>query len=127
MINFNNTFFADFHIHSHFSRATSKNLIPEFLYLWANYKGLSIIGTGDFTHPQWFNELKEKLEPAEQGLFKLKKEYATKINNDYNLNPANNIRFILTAEISNIYKKNEKVRKIHNLIFAPDFDTVEKI
>ncbi|HOL48552.1 MAG TPA: UvrD-helicase domain-containing protein, partial [bacterium] len=73
------------------------------------------------------NELKEKFEPAEQGLYKLKNEYALKINNDFELNTDNNIRFILTTEISNIYKKYDKVRKIHNLIFSPDFDTVEKI
>ncbi len=120
-------FIGDFHIHSHYSRATSKQLIPEYLDYWARIKGVNIVGTGDFTHPGWLKELKEKLEPAEQGLFKLKDEF--KINNQF-INQAKRnfqVRFILTSEISNIYKKTDKVRKVHNLVFAPDFDTVEKI
>ncbi|MEA2104878.1 MAG: UvrD-helicase domain-containing protein [Candidatus Cloacimonadota bacterium] len=112
-------FIADFHIHSHFSIATSRNLIPEQLDFWAHKKGIQIIGTGDFAHPGWTKELSAKLEPAEQGLFKLKDKFK--------LNPRSNTRFILTAEISNIYKKFGKVRKVHNLLFAPDFQTVEKI
>jgi len=68
-------FIGDFHIHSHFSIATSKNLIPEYLDYWARIKGIKVIGTGDFTHPGWVKELKEKLEPAEPGLFKLKDKY----------------------------------------------------
>ncbi|MCG8570470.1 MAG: UvrD-helicase domain-containing protein [Spirochaetes bacterium] len=118
-------YIADFHIHSHFSRATSKQLTPEYLDYWAKIKGITLIGTGDFTHPGWLAELKEKLEPAENGLFRLKKDYQIKTTN---LIPQNqSVRFLLTAEISNIYKKNEKVRKIHNVIFAPDFETVENI
>ena len=113
-------FIADFHIHSHFSIATSKNLIPEELDKWAQKKGISVVGTGDFSHPGWLKELKEKLEPSEPGLFTLKKEFKK-----YNFH--NQTRFILTAEISNIYKKNGKVRKVHNVLFAPDFETVEKI
>ena len=73
-------FIADFHIHSHYSIATSKLLIPEYLDYWAKIKGIKVIGTGDFTHPGWVKELKEKLEPAEEGLFKLKKKYI--LNND---------------------------------------------
>jgi len=123
-------FIADFHIHSHFSIATSKQLIPEYLDYWAKLKGITVIGTGDFTHPGWIKELKEKLEPAEQGLFKLKKEYILpNLPNFQNLGSfsTQQVRFLLTSEISNIYKKNGKVRKVHNVIFAPDFETVEKI
>lgn len=116
-------FMADFHIHSHFSIATSKQLIPEYLDFWARVKGLSVVGSGDFTHPGWLKELKEKLIPAEQGLFKLKDEL--KIKASYA--PDTPVRFMLTAEISNIYKKYGRVRKVHNVIFAPDFVTVEKI
>ena len=118
---------CDFHIHSHYSIATSKNLIPEFLDYWARIKGISVVGTGDFTHPGWLNELKEKLEPAEQGLFRLKEEYKSE---EIFLIPSlseSEIRFILTAEISNIYKKGDKVRKVHNVIFAPEFKIAEKI
>lgn len=117
---------ADFHIHSKFSMATSKDLNPENLDLWSKIKGINIIGTGDFTHPEWLKELKEKLSPAEKGLFVLKKEfekqYPFSCNNSYE-----SPRFILTAEISCIYKRHGKVRKVHNIVFAPDFETVERI
>ncbi len=120
-------FFADFHIHSHFSIATSKNLIPEWLDYWARIKGIKVVGTGDFTHPGWLKELKEKLTPAEPGLYRLKDSF----KNDHKLQTPftadQQVRFILTTEISNIYKKDHKVRKVHNVIMAPDFDTVEKI
>ena len=114
-------FIADLHIHSHFSIATSKDLIPEKLDYWARLKGITVVGTGDFTHPGWLTELKEKLEPAEAGLFKLKEEYRQPGA------PQSPVRFLLTAEISNIYKKNDRVRKLHNVIFTPDFESAEKI
>jgi len=107
-------FIADFHIHSKYSRATSKDMVPEVLDKTAKVKGINVLGTGDFTHPQWLKELKENLEPAEQGLFKFKDSQT-------------GTRFILTSEISCIYSKNNRTRKIHVLIFAPDFETVEKI
>lgn len=107
-------FAADFHLHSRFSRATSKETNLETLGKWAEIKGVKVLGTGDFTHPGWLQELKEKLEPAEKGLYKLKSE-------------KNGVRFILTAEISCIYSKKNKVRKIHILIFSPSFEVVEKI
>lgn len=120
------TFIADFHIHSHYSRATSKKLNPEHLEYWAKLKGITVVGTGDFTHPEWIQELKEKFEPAEQGLFRLKDEY--KLNSSRFPNLQNReVRFMLTSEISNIYKKGDKTRKVHNVVFAPDFETVERI
>ena len=66
---------ADFHVHSHYSIATSKNLTPEHLEFWARRKGIHVIGTGDVFHPGWYEDLSEKLVPAEDGLFKLKEEY----------------------------------------------------
>ncbi len=106
-------FIADFHIHSKYSRATSKNMDLENLDKWARIKGIKVLGTGDFTHPEWLKNLKEKLEPAESGLFKLKSGSDT--------------RFILTSEISCIYSKNNKVRKIHIIVFSPSFEICEKI
>ena len=106
-------FIADFHLHSKYSRATSKEMDLESLDKWAKIKGIKVLGTGDFTHPEWFTNLKEKLMPAEPGLFKLKSDDQT--------------RFILTSEISCIYSKKNRVRKIHIVIFAPSFDIVEKI
>lgn len=116
-------FIGDFHIHSHYSIATSKELRPDFLDYWARLKGIKVIGTGDFTHPGWLKELKEQLEPAEEGLFKLKPESRKNISSTDEGEP----RFILTSEISNIYKKKGQVRKVHNIVFAPSFDIVEKI
>ncbi len=116
-------FIADLHIHSHYSRATSKQLNPVQLDYWAKIKGVNVVGTGDFTHPGWTAELKQYLVPAEEGLFKLRDEFILD-------NPVANpqpVRFLLSAEISNIYKKSGKVRKIHNVVLAPDFETVEKI
>jgi len=86
----------------------------ENLEKWAKIKGIKVLGTGDFSHPEWFKNLKEKLEPAEPGLFKLK-------------NSDSEIRFILTTEISCVYSKAGKVRKIHIITFAPSFEIVEKI
>jgi len=102
---------ADLHIHSKYSRAVSREMTLENIDIWARKKGIQVMGTGDFTHPQWFNEIKTKLKPAEPGLFKL----------------ADSTRFMLTTEISSIYSKGGKVRKIHNLVFAPSIEAVEKI
>jgi uncharacterized protein (TIGR00375 family) len=104
--------------------ATSKQLVPEYLDYWARLKGITIVGTGDFTHPGWLAELKEKTEPAEPGLLRLKPEY--RIKEGIQVPGSPEPRFVLTSEISNIYKKNGRVRKIHNVILAPDFDTVER-
>lgn len=120
-------FIADFHIHSHYSIATSKYLVPEQLDKWAKIKGITLIGTGDFTHPGWTDELTSKLESAEDGLFKLKDEYMLKDDLTYFSKTNDKTRFMLTAEISCIYKKNDKVRKVHNVIFAPDFESVKNI
>ena len=107
-------FIADFHLHSKYSRATSRDMDLENLDKWAKIKGIRVLGTGDFTHPLWLKELKEKLEPAEEGLFKLKESQSE-------------TRFILTSEISCIYTKNNRVRKIHIIIFASSFKVVENI
>ncbi len=120
-------FIADLHIHSHYSRATSKQLVPEYIDYWARIKGITLVGTGDFTHPAWVAELKEKLTPAEPGLFKLKPEYKIKTAPQLPSPALSEMRFILSSEISNIYKKGAKVRKIHNVILAPDFATVDRI
>ncbi|MDI6687768.1 MAG: endonuclease Q family protein [Desulfobacterales bacterium] len=119
-------FIADFHVHSKFSRATAKNLDLENLYIAAQLKGITVVGTGDFTHPGWFAEIKEKLEPAEQGLFKLKKEIAGECDKKVPLSCHGKVRFILVSEISNIYKKNNKTRKNHNLVFVPDLNIADK-
>ena len=117
-------YIADFHIHSKYSRATSKECIPEILELWARRKGLSLIGTGDFTHPAWRAELKDKLIPADEGLYALKNEFRRK---DEFPGTEAAPRFIVSGEISSIYKKNGRVRKVHNLILLPGLTQAEAL
>ena len=117
-------YIGDLHIHSRYSRATSKDCMPEHLDLWARRKGIHIVGTGDFTHPAWREELKEKLEPAEDGLYVLKDGYRIKEDPV----PGEKIpQFVVTGEISSIYRKNGKTRKVHSLILLPGLEDAEKI
>lgn len=106
-------YIADLHIHSKYSRGTSKDLNLENIDRWAKVKGIDIIGCGDFTHPAWFKELKTKLTEDEPGLYKLKGSNSP-------------IRFLLTTEISCIYSKGGKVRRLHLIILAPNLTAVEK-
>jgi uncharacterized protein (TIGR00375 family) len=105
---------ADLQIHSRYSRACSQDLIPGNIGLWADKKGIQVIGTGDFTHPKWLSELKEALEETTPGLYQLKVKGSKAF-------------FMLTAEVSSIYKQGDKVRRVHNMIFAPNFAAVDKI
>ena len=117
-------YLADLHIHSHYSRATSRDLDLPHLDLWARKKGIQLVGTGDFTHPAWREELKEKLIPAEEGFYRLKEEYRI---------PGEEIpgetapRFVVSGEISSIYKKNGKVRKVHSVILLPGLEDGERL
>lgn len=113
---------ADLHIHSRYSMATSKDGTPEMLDLWARKKGITLLGTGDMTHPIWRQELKAKLIPAEQGLFRLKEEYVLPEAARY---PGKAPRFVLSGEISSIYKKGGKTRKVHSLILLPAFNEAD--
>ena len=105
---------ADLHIHSKYSRAVSKEMTLENINTWAQKKGINLMGTGDFTHPAWFDDIKTKLEPAEEGLFKIKSQKSQ-------------TRFMLSCEIANIYSKNNKTRRIHKILFAPTIEAVGKI
>lgn len=117
-------FRADLHIHSRFSRATSKKLNLRLLAAWARIKGLHVLSTGDFTHPGWMAEIEEFLEPDGSGLFSLKDdkrlEREVPFLEGYPL--AGQTRFMLCTEISSIYKRDGKVRKNHNLVFMPNLD-----
>lgn len=108
---------ADLHIHSKYARACSKDLNPENLAICADKKGITVLGTGDFTHPMWLKELKEALVESEPGLYKLKSPVVGK---------QSQVRFMLTAELASIYKQGEKVRRVHNLVFAPNFSAADK-
>ncbi len=117
-------YIADLHIHSRYSRATSRDCTPENLDLWARRKGIDVVGTGDFTHPGWRKELAEKLEPAEDGLYVLKKEYRIE---DKGAISDRIPRFVITGEISLIYKKYDRVRKVHCLILLPSLDAATEM
>lgn len=122
-------FYADLHIHSSYSRATSKELSLENLYIWGQKKGIQVIGTGDCMHPAWLADCKKKFHDEENGLFSLKDSYAKSARP---LIPkacvdATAIRFMLTVEISTIYKKGEKVRKVHHLIGLPSFKAADRL
>ncbi len=104
---------ADFHIHTKYARATSPEMDLEHIAISADKKGINVVGTGDFTHPLWFLELKDKLEEAEPGLYKIK-------------NSNHKVRFILSCEISNIYTKNGRCRRIHSIILMPSLKSAEE-
>lgn len=115
-------YIGDLHIHSHYSRATSKDCTPEYLELWARRKGIDILATGDFTHRAWREELKEKLIPGEDGFYILKEEY--RMDKD-SVNGSRVPRFVVSGEISSIYKKNGKVRRVHSVILLPGLEEAE--
>jgi uncharacterized protein (TIGR00375 family) len=118
------SFIADLHIHSRYSRATSKDMSPEALWKWAQLKGISVMGTGDFTHPEWLRELREKTYEEGNGLFTLKKKFRKE---DVPASCRADVFFLLSAEISCIYRKNDKTRKIHAVVLAPSFDEAQRI
>ncbi len=119
-------YIADFHIHSPFSRATSPTSNLAGLFAWAQVKGINLIGTGDFTHPGWFAQIREILIAAEPGFFRLKDEEVPPAFAGAIPEPIKT-RFILTAEISSIYKRHGKVRKVHNILFVPDIASAQRI
>jgi uncharacterized protein (TIGR00375 family) len=105
---------ADLHIHSRFSYACSREMEAERLAWWAGRKGVNLLGTGDFTHPIYLTYLKHHLEPAEEGLFRLRQG-------------ERDVRFMLTVEITNIFRQDGRLRKTHTLIFAPSFAAVDRL
>jgi uncharacterized protein (TIGR00375 family) len=117
-------FIADLHIHSRYSIATSKDLSPEIIWKWAQLKGITVIGTGDFTHPAWLSELRKKLEPAGNGLYSLKKKFQPR---DIPGSCKSPVLFLPSVEISCVYKKKGKTRKIHSVIFVRDFSDAAKL
>ena len=119
-------FYADLHIHSSYSRATSKQLTPESLHAWGQIKGIQVIGTGDCLHPAWFAECKKKFHDEGNGLFSLKREFKATTKNLVSPACTADVRFMLTVEISNIYKKGDRVRKVHNVVCFPSFTAAEK-
>ena len=120
-------FHADLHIHSKFSRACSKDCDIEHLSWWALRKGLRVLGTGDFTHPAWAAELKDTLVPAEPGLFRIRPDLERRLVRDSPATCAGSVRFLLSVEISTIYRREERTRKVHHLLYAPSFEAADRI
>jgi len=122
-------FVADLHIHSKYSRATSRDMVLESLAPWAKVKGIDLLATGDFTHPEWLFLMKERLEPMGNGFLRLKNGTATLDAPPFKGLPAlaRPVAFILSSELSFIYSKGGKVRKVHVMLLAPDFESVERI
>jgi ATP-dependent DNA helicase UvrD/PcrA len=120
-------FYADLHIHSKYSRACSRDCDLEHLAWWARRKGIRVVGSGDFTHPAWFQHLRENLVPAEPGLFRLRPELDDAVERDLPAACRGPVRFMLTVEISTIYKRAERTRKVHHLLYVPDLEAAERI
>ena len=127
-------FYADLHVHSKYSLATSRDCDLEQMALWAARKGIAVLGTGDFTHPAWFRELREKLVSAEPGLYRLRRNCEKTVDamgagdtRPSSLAPSPLIRFMLQVEISTVYKKDGRTRKVHHLVYVPDFDCARRL
>ncbi|HEY3881598.1 MAG TPA: UvrD-helicase domain-containing protein, partial [Trebonia sp.] len=120
-------FYADLHIHSKFSRACSRDCDLEHLAWWAGRKGIGVIGTGDFTHPIWREELGAKLVPDTPGLFRLRPDLERAVHDTLPAACRTPVRFMLSSEISTIYKRDDRTRKVHHLLYAPSLDAVDEI
>ncbi len=117
---------ADLHIHSKYSRACSRDLELENLAWWAQRKGITLLGTGDFTHPGWYDHLRENLVPAEPGLYRLAPDREAEVAKRLPGIVHAPVRFMLSVEISTIYKRDDRTRKVHHLIYLPDLDAVAR-
>src|SRR6202012_94787 len=120
-------FHADLHIHSKFSRACSKDCDIPHLAAGALRQGITVVGTGDFTHPAWITELKNTLVPAEAGLLRLRPDLETDLRRRVPAACDQPVRFMLSVEISTIYRRSERTRKVHHLIYAPSFEAADRI
>ena len=118
--------YADLHIHSKYSRACSKDCDLENLAWWAQRKGIGLVGTGDFTHPAWYDHLRDTLVPAEPGVYRLRPDLEREVARRVPAACRQPVRFMLSVEISTIYKKDDRTRKVHHLIYLPDLDAVAR-
>ena len=120
-------FVADLHLHSKYSRAVSRDMILPTMVRWGKKKGIDILSTGDWTHPLWLREIKSQLEEASDGLYNLKSQISNLKSTSQISNLTREPLFLLSTEIASIYKQGEKLRRIHNLVFAPNLEIAEKI
>lgn len=120
-------FIIDVHLHSRFARATSRDLNPANLHKWSALKGVDVVGTGDYTHPAWFAELSEQLEPAAEGLYQLEPGRRAAVERALPERCRRAVRFMLSVEISTIYKKGDKTRKIHHVVILPTLEAAARL
>ena len=122
-------YIVDWHIHSKYSRACSKQLELPVIDQWCARKGIDIVATGDWTHPQWFAHIKENLEEVRQGIFRLRPStvYGSTVLSSPSMDCLLSTEFMLVQEVSQIYKKGDKTRRVHNLVFSPSIETCEKV
>ncbi len=118
--------YADLHIHSRYSRATSRQCDLPHLALWARRKGLGLVATGDFTHPRWREALKAELEPAEPGMYRLGGSPQAWVDEQLPISLVGDTRFVLQVEIATIYKRGERTRKIHHCVYMPDLEAADR-
>ncbi len=121
------SYYADLHIHSHYSRATSPTCTPEGLFRWAQLKGVGVVGTGDCTHPAWLAELREKLIEDAPGLYALRPERRDAAAEGVPESCRAPVRFLVTGEISSIYKRGGKVRKVHSIVLLPSLEAAARL
>lgn len=126
LMNTENAVIADFHVHSRFSMATSRKMDLENMVVAAQHKGIDLLATGDFTHPEWMNEIQQKLVPAESGWYRLKPEIESRLVERIPETCRSPVRFMLVGEISCIYRQGGKVRKGHYLIFMPHIEAAKR-
>src|SRR6266404_1845888 len=119
---------TDLHLHSKYSRAVSPQMTLSVMAAYARQKGIDLLTAADFTHPIWFKEMQSQLQEAEEGLYELRDDNG-EVGPSTSLRVKNNkkFKFMLSTELSSIYKQGEKLRRIHNLIFVPSFITAEKL
>jgi len=117
------SFYADLHVHSRYARATSRNADLVELAWWARRKGVTVLGTGDFTHPAWFQELNERLVPAEPGLFRLRDELDLGVVERLPPSCRGPLRFLLAVEVSTAFHRDGRARRMHHLLYVPDLET----
>jgi DNA helicase II / ATP-dependent DNA helicase PcrA len=116
------SFYADLHLHSRYARATSRNADLVELAWWARRKGITVLGTGDFTHPAWFGELKQGLVPAEPGLFRLRDELDRDVVERLPPSCRGPLRFLLAVEVSTAFHRDRRARRMHHLLYVPDLE-----
>ncbi len=119
--------YADLHVHSRYSRATSPACTPEGLFRHAQLKGVGLVGTGDCTHPGWLSELSEKLIPDAPGLYALRPELRAAAAADVPEACRAPVRFMITGEISSIYSRGGRVRKVHSLVWLPSLEAAAQL